>query len=101
MTVKELFDRAADAKYPDNVSMNIAFKCEMYAALVQRIERNAFDALTLSMEAADLAVAHLAGPGGVCMSSTHALTIVFTESQQLSECVAQTAPSEPVAVSEG
>jgi len=101
MTVKELFDRAADAKYPDHVALNIAFKCEMYAALVQRIERNAFDALTLSMQAWDLAVAHLAGPGGVDMSRSHALTIVLTDPTPLSGCVTQAAPSESVAVSEG
>jgi len=88
MTVNELFDRAADAKYPNNVALNIAFKCEMYAALVKRIERNAFDALTLSMEAADLAVSHLAGPGGVDMSHSHALTVVFNDPAPLAKCVA-------------
>jgi hypothetical protein len=101
MTVKELFDRAADAKYPHNVALNIAFKCEMYAALVQRIERNTLIALTLSMEAADLAVLHLAGPGGVDMSHAHALTVVFNDPAPLAECVTQPALSEPVAVSEG
>ena len=101
MTVKELFDRAADAKYPDNVSMNIAFKCEMYTSLVQVIERNAFDSLTLDMLACDVAVLYLAGPGGISMSSKHARHVIYHNPAPLAECVTQSAPSEPVAVSEG
>jgi hypothetical protein len=76
MSVKELFDRVAEAKYPDSVFLSIAFKCEMYAAFVQRFERNAFDAVTFAITADEIAATYLAGPGGKAFSGHEALDFV-------------------------
>jgi hypothetical protein len=76
MNVKQLLDRIADHKYPKNVSLNIAFKCEMYTALVQRLEQNAFDAVTMLAVADDVAVDFLSGPGGLTHTKHEALDLV-------------------------
>jgi hypothetical protein len=76
MNCEALFEYVSHIKYSTSVALQIAFKCEMYCSLVQKVEAGHLAHSTLLQLAEFTAFTYLEGPGGASFKAEDASKIV-------------------------